>query len=308
MNVFSAPSDLNAADRRVCVAIGVFDGVHLGHQQVLRQTLEDARQCEGIPVAVTFDQHPSAVVAPDREPPMIYSVKKKMATVASYGLKNIWLIHFDKSFSRIPGREFVTTLAKDFGRLQSLCVGSEFSFGYRRTGNVALLKDMGAQLGFKVHGLSAVSLDGESVSSTRIRAAVQQGDLDAASQMLGRAYTLSGSVQKGDQIGRQLGVPTANLDVSGLVLPPSGVYAVHVSVDGHEHRAVLNIGVRPTLNRPEPTVRVETHLLDFDGDLYGHELELTFVDKIRVERKFSGLDELKEQISADIEFARRIFG
>ncbi len=307
MNVFSTPSDLDAGTRRVCIAIGVFDGVHLGHQQVLRQTLEDARQCEGIPVAVTFDRHPAAIVAPGKEPPMIYSVARKLDTIARHGLENIWMIRFDEQFSRIPGREFVATLAGDFGRLQSLCVGSEFSFGYQRSGNVALLKEMGTELGFKVHGLSAVSLDGEPVSSTRIRAAVQSGDLDAASQMLGRAYTLGGKVMRGDQIGRQLDAPTANLDVSGLALPPSGVYAVHASMDGREHRAVLNIGVRPTLNQPEPTVQVETHLLDFNEDIYGRVLELTFVDKIRDERKFSGLDQLKQQIADDIQQARRIF-
>lgn len=307
MNVFHRASELPAAGRRVCAAIGVFDGVHLGHQQVLRQTLADARRCEGVPVAITFDRHPAGIVAPERAPAMIYPLRRKLATIAAQGLENLLVIPFTLEFSRLNGREFISGLTRDFGRLHGLCVGSEFTFGHQRSGNVALLREMGRELGFAVHGLAAVALDGEPVSSTRIRQAIEKGELNAASQMLGRAYTLSGLVRKGDQLGRQLGFPTANLDVAGLALPPAGVYAVHAACGENEYRAALNIGRRPTLNQPEPRVQVEAHLLDFTGDLYDRELTLTFVRRLREERKFPDLDALKLQIAADVRATRDVF-
>jgi riboflavin kinase / FMN adenylyltransferase len=152
--------------------------------------------------------------------------------------------------------------------------------------------------------MAAVSLDGRVVSSTRIRETVKAGDLDAASQMLGRAYSLAGQIVHGDQLGQQLGFPTANLDVTGLVLPPHGVYTVHAQVRGQTHRAVVNIGSRPTLQNPQPQLRVEVHLLDFKADLYGEEMEITFLEKLREERKFPSLTALKEQIALDVAEAR----
>jgi riboflavin kinase/FMN adenylyltransferase len=186
-------------------------------------------------------------------------------------------------------------------------VGADFVFGHQRSGNVATLRKLGAELGFTVHGLAAVALDGWTVSSTRIRENVIRGDLDAASQMLGRTYGLAGAVIIGDQLGRTIGFPTANLDTAGQLLPPNGVYAGHAMVAGKEFRAVLNIGVRPTTNQPAPQPRVEVHLLEFSGNLYGQELEVFFTTKLRDERKFASLDELKSHIARDIGEAQRIF-
>ena len=307
MKVLSAATELQPGPHKVCVAIGVFDGVHLGHQQVIRQTLADARQHEGVPVVITFDRHPNTVVAPDRVPPMLYSLPQKLRAVESLGVANTLLIRFDRAFSEQTGEQFIRGLARDFGHLHSVCVGSEFTFGHKRSGNVALLKQLGTELKFTVHSLAAVSLDGEAVSSTRIREAVRTGDLDAASQMLGREYSVAGNVMRGDQLGRQLGFPTANLDVSGLVLPPNGVYAVHARLRGREHRGALNLGLRPTLASPTPRLQCEVHLLDFTEDIYGEELELTFADKLRDEQKFPSLDALKTQIAADIAAARDLF-
>lgn len=307
MNVFHKASDLKPGDRKVCAAIGVFDGIHLGHQQVLRQTLADARQCEGIPVAITFDCHPSTVVAPDRAPQMIYRLKKRLATIAELGFENIYLIQFDEAFSQLTGTEFISGLIKDFGTLTSICVGRAFTFGHRRSGNVKLLKELGANHGFKVHGLAAVALDGEPVSSTRIRSAIADANLDAAGQMLGRAYTLGGPVIKGAQLGRQLGFPTANLETAGLITPPHGVYAVLAAARDKSHRAALNIGIRPTVQSGEPVRQIEAHLLDFEGDLYDQDLEITFVKRLRDEQKFPDLDALKTQIAADVEAARSAF-
>ena len=307
MPILTAATELRARPRKVCVAIGVFDGVHLGHQQVIRQTLGDARQHEGVPVVITFDRHPNAVVAPDRVPPMLHSLPQKLRAIESLGIANTLLIRFDRAFSEQTGEQFIRSLARDFGHLHSVCVGSEFTFGHKRSGNVALLKQLGAELKFIVHGLAAVSLDGEPVSSTRIREAVRTGDLDSASQMLGREYSIAGSVIRGDQLGRKLGFPTANLEVAGLILPPNGVYAVHARVAGREHRGALNLGLRPTLANPTPRLQCEVHLLDFAEEIYGEELELTFATKLRDEQKVPDLAALQSQIHRDLAAARACF-
>lgn len=307
MRIIRAASGLKPDNRKVCLAIGFFDGVHLGHQQIIRQTISDARQHEALAVVVTFDQHPATVVAPRRVPPLIYSLPQKLRVIESLGADALLLIHFDQAFSEQSGEAFVRGLARDLGRIQSLCVGSAFTFGHKRGGNIALLKTLGAELHFTVHGMAAISLDGKVVSSTRIRETIQAGDLDAASQMLGRAYSLSGRIVRGDQLGHQFGFPTANLEVTGLLLPPQGVYTVHARVKGQTYRAVVNIGSRPTLKSPEPQIRVEAHLLDFKGEIYGEDMEITFLEKLRDEKNFPSLAALKEQICRDIEEARTRF-
>ncbi len=307
MRIIHQAAELQPAGRKVCLGIGFFDGVHLGHQQILRQTITDARQHNAVSLVVTFDRHPAVVVAPARAPGLIYSLPQKLRTIAALGADALLLIHFDRAFSQLPGEVFIRELVRDLGRCQSLCVGSAFTFGHRRGGNVALLKTLGAELQFAVHGLSALALDGRVVSSTRIREAVGAGDLDAASQMLGRAYSLAGTVVAGDRLGRELGFPTANVDATGLQLPPLGVYAVQARVRGVSHPAVANLGRRPTLRSATPELRVEAHLLDFSGDLYGEEMELVFLEKLRDERAFPSLDELRAQIARDVAAARARF-
>ena len=281
--------------------------MHLGHQQIIRQTIADARRHEALSVAVTFDRHPNLVVAPQRVPPLIYSLDRRLRVIGSLGCDALLLIHFDRAFSEQSGEAFIRGLARDFGQFQSLCVGSAFTFGYKRGGNVALLKTLGEELAFVVHGMASASLDGRVVSSTRIRETIRAGNLDAAGQMLGRAYSLAGKIVRGDQLGAKLGFPTANLDVTGLALPPNGVYAVHAHVRSQTYRAVVNIGSRPTLNNPTPELRVEAHLLDFTGDIYGEEMEITFLEKLRDEMKFPSLTALQEQITRDIAAARQRF-
>lgn len=307
MNIISTPGELNAGGRKVCLAIGMFDGVHLGHQQVIRQAIADAEHCDGIPVVVTFDRHPNTIVAPDRVPPLIYSLPQKLRAIGALGADAIWLIAFDQAFSQHTGEEFVRQLSSDFGQIYSICVGSDFHFGHKRSGNVTLLKKLGAEMGFIVHGLASVALDGHTVSSTRIREAIRNGNFDIASQMLGRDYALCGTVVRGEGFGRQLGFPTANTDTTGLVLPPTGVYAAHVHLEKEVHHAALNIGYRPTLHIPTAQTRVEAHLFDFNGNLYGREIEVTFVEKLRDEMKFASLEELKQQISRDIAKAKELF-
>lgn len=300
MRIIRTPAELAPERGKWCLAIGFFDGVHLGHQQIIRQAVNDARRHEGQALVVTFDRHPNTVVAPARVPPLIYSLPQKLRVIETLRVDFVWLIHFDETFSRQSGEEFVRRLVSDFGQVRSVSVGANFVFGHKRTGNVELLKRLGTELNMVVHGLAAVALDGKAVSSTRIRERILAGDLDAASQMLGRAYSLAGTVVKGDGLGRQLGFPTANVDTTGLALPPRGVYAIHAQTAGKSWRAVLNIGHRPTVANPNSQLRVEAHLIDFHGDLYGQELELVFVEKLREEKKFGSVAELREQIAQDI--------
>lgn len=307
MKIIRTAKDLSPGDRKACLAIGVFDGVHLGHQQIIRQTIADARQCGGVALIVTFDQHPNAIVAPDRVPPLIYAKSQKVRAITALGADALLEIPFDRSFSQLSGEAFIKGLAHDLGGIQSVCVGADFVFGHKRSGDVPLLHRLGAELNFQVHGLSAVALDNQVVSSTRIREAIRRGDFAGASQMLGRAYSIAASVIHGDQLGQKLGFPTANLNTIGMQLPPNGVYAAQARLGTQQHHAVLNIGIRPTLSNETPSPRLEVHLLDFAQTIYGEELEVTFLAKLRDERKFSSVDALRLQIEKDVAAARAVF-
>jgi riboflavin kinase/FMN adenylyltransferase len=285
----------------------MFDGVHLGHQQVIRQTVADAKQHNSLSLAITFDRHPATVVAPSRAPQLIYSLEHKLREIERLGVDAILVIEFTREFSQQPAEAFVRKLCADLGRIHSVCVGRNFTFGHKRSGNVELLQKLGSELGFQVHGLAAVSLNGQVVSSTRIREAIRSGNLDSASQMLGRSYSIRGAVVRGDHLGRKLGFPTANIDVTGLELPPHGVYAVLAETPQGSRQGLVNIGLRPTVSQPQPQVRFELHLLGFDGELYGQALEVTPLKFLRSEQRFAGLDELKAQIARDVANARAFF-
>jgi riboflavin kinase/FMN adenylyltransferase len=306
MKVVSDAAALPLDPRPVCAAIGVFDGVHLGHQRVLHQTITDAARHQAVSAVVTFDRHPNAVVAPASVPPLIYPLDKKLEVIASFGVEAAYVIRFDKAFSQIPGEPFVRGLARDFQRIKSICVGDGFMFGAGRSGNVALLRKLGGELNFTLHALPDVELDGQSVSSTRIRDAVRAGDFALAGRMLARPYALRGAVIEGERLGRKLGFPTANLDVTGLLVPPPGVYAAEAHLAAARYRAAVNIGHRPTVHSADPQLHVEAHLLDFVGDIYGQALELVFLKKLREETKFPTPAALRAQIAADISQTRNL--
>ncbi len=305
MQLIRQAPELRTGGRKVCVAIGVFDGVHLGHQQVIKQTISDARQQNGLALALTFDRHPAAIVAPARAPQLIYSIPQKVQEIEELGVDATLLIDFTREFSQQTGEQFVRSLARDLARLTSISVGSTFTFGHKKSGNVDLLRQLGIELGFQVHGLAAVSLDGRVVSSTRIRERIAAGDLDGASQMLGRPYSIRGKVIRGDQLGRKLGFPTANIEIAGLLTPPNGVYAVIAAGSSFAIRGVANIGVRPTVATGQPERRCEVHLLNFSSDIYESELEIVFASFIRPEQRFANLEELKAQIAQDISSAQK---
>jgi riboflavin kinase/FMN adenylyltransferase len=304
MRLLAQPAELQPGPRPVFAAIGVFDGLHLGHQAILHRVLTAARHHQGLALAITFDRHPNTVVSPHRAPLLIQPLTRRLDALRALGLDATLLLRFDEPFSRVPADDFIRQLATDLAQLKALFVGERFTFGHRRAGDLDLLQRLGSQLGFVAHGVPAVEQEQRPVSSTWIREAIQAGDLNTAARLLGRRHTLVGPVVRGDQLGRQINTPTANLDVTGLVLPPSGVYAARALLAARVIPAVLNIGLRPTLAQPHPQLRVEAHLLDFHGDLYDQSLELDLVARLRDERTFPGLPALQQQIQHDIAAAR----
>ncbi len=304
MKVLSEAQPLGSPAAPVHLAIGVFDGVHLGHVQVIQATREAAGLQGGLTVVATFDRHPHRVVDPEHTPPMLYPLWRRLEIINALGVDAVLVFRFDAEFSRQPAEEFVHRLAQGFRRLASVTVGTGFVFGHRRGGDVALLGRLGAELGFAVRGVPPCEADGTVVSSTRIRELVISGALQEASSLLGRPYSIAGEVLEGDRIGRQLGFPTANLDVTGLVLPPGGVYAAEVEVLGQRHAAAVNIGRRPTVQEGVAPVRVEAHLPGYEGDLYGQRLELVLGPRLRGEQRFPSREALRDQIARDVEAVR----
>jgi riboflavin kinase / FMN adenylyltransferase len=306
MEVLHTPASSGPAG--VCLALGMFDGVHLGHQHVIRQALLDARALGARAVVATFDPHPLHVLHPDKAPRLLQPLGQRLAAIAQLGVDATLVLRFNAAFSQRTGEQFVRDLVAGFGRLRSFTVGQGFHFGHQRSGNVPLLRTLGRELGFAVHAMAPIHIGAEIVSSTRVRAALREGRLGHVAELLGRPYALSGRVLRGDQLGRQLGFPTANLDVAGLELPPFGVYAARVRVGGRSYAAALNLGLRPTLASPEPQLRFEAHLIGFHGDLYEQELEVEFVRPLRSEKKFPTLDALRSQIARDVAATRELFG
>lgn len=289
-----------------CLAIGFFDGVHIGHQEVIKTMLKDALEFGAEGVVVTFDRHPLSVVAPKRKPSLITTTAHKMKLLAELNVPCTVLLPFDQQLSRLPAETFVECLNYEIGKIRTISVGGNFLFGHNQGGDVELLKAMGRKLGFEAQGIKPVALERKRVSSTRIREAIKNGDLDLASKMLGRAYSIFSRVIKGMGVGKTIGFPTANLDISGLVLPPCGVYAARVQSGSQKYKAILNLGYKPTVSQENPVLNCEVYIFDFDQDLYDKNIEVVFIEKIREEKKFSSLNELKSQIQKDILTAHKI--
>jgi riboflavin kinase/FMN adenylyltransferase len=288
------------------LAIGVFDGVHLGHQAVISTSAQNARNIAGTPVVVTFDPHPAKVLRPEDAPHLLTATAHKIALIKALGVEHLLVIKFDREFASTTPQEFVRQLVENSRPLRQICVGHEWSFGKNRAGNLDLLKSLGQQSNFDVIGIKPVRVNGSVVSSTAIRTAVQNGDFARAAEMLGRDYTILGTVVHGQAIGNSLGFPTANLSAHSEQFPPNGVYLAEASLDGNSYHGVINLGVRPTVARGVPERTLEIHLLDFDRDIYGRDIEVRFDRFLRTEMKFANVDELRDQIRKDVESARRI--
>jgi len=302
--VLQAIGELRDVPGPLFLAIGVFDGVHLGHQAVIRRALEAARRDGGAAVAVTFDPHPVRVLRPDQAPRLLTSTEHKLRLIRDLGVAHQLVIHFDQAFAATPPEDFIRALVSAARPLREICVGFEWSFGKGRAGNLALLERLGAELGFAEVGVPAVENDGEIISSTLIRRAVENGELPRAARLLGREFTILGTVVEGDRLGRRLGFPTANLSAHNEQFPPNGVYAVEARRGDRRLPGVANIGVRPTVKDAGGERLLEVHLLDFDEEIYGEDLEIAFRKFLRPERRFGSLDELRGQIASDAQQAR----
>ena len=289
------------------LAIGVFDGVHRGHQAVISTSTEHARAAEGTPVVVTFDPHPEKVLRPERAPHLLTATQHKIALIRDVGVGNLLIINFDKQFAATEPEDFVAALVTHSKPLREICVGHEWSFGKNRRGNLELLKKLGAKSNFDVVGISPVKINRTVVSSTAIRQAIEQGDFTKAAEMLGREYTILGTVTHGDNLGKKIGFPTANLSAHSEQFPPNGVYAAEARIDNESHRGVINLGVRPTISGGKSERVLEIHLFDFNRDIYGQNVEVRFLKFLRPEKKFANVEALVEQIRQDVDQAREPF-
>ena len=290
------------------LTLGNFDGAHLGHQAIVRRAVARARESAGLAVALTFEPHPVAVLAPGRAPLMLQTLHDRLASLAGLGIDVTVVQRFTRAFAALDPEAFVRDFLLRHLELAHVVVGYNVNFGRDRAGTSETLRALGARLGFGVEVVGPVAAgDGEQVSSTRLRTLLQAGDMPRARALLGRSYALRGRVVVGDRRGRTLGFPTANLHLrAGLLLPPDGVYAVGVEVDGRAHEGVLNIGVRPTFAGRRRTI--EVHLLDFSGDLYRRWLVVKLIERLRGEEAFSGPEALRAAIARDVERARRVLG
>ncbi|MGP1447085.1 MAG: bifunctional riboflavin kinase/FAD synthetase [Candidatus Limimorpha sp.] len=292
------------------VTIGTFDGVHLGHQAIFREMVRLAREVGGSTVVVTFHPHPRQVLNIDRvNLRFICSQEDKMRRIAESGIDNVVVIPFTKEFSRTPSDSFI----KDFiiNRLHpaAIVVGYDHHFGKNRMGDFKLLQDLARQYQFKVVRVEALDVDDIAVSSTKIRNALSVGNVKVANKLLGYTYSVTGTVVRGNEIGRTIGFPTANLDISKefKMISNAGVYACRVNIDGKDYDAMANTGMRPTIgDRADGDFIIEVNVFDFDGDLYGKQLTVRFYDRIRDEEKFKGLPELKAQLQQDRITAKRL--
>lgn len=304
MHTLSRIEELAAIPGPLFLAIGVFDGVHLGHRAVIERALGDAKTAGGTAVVATFDPHPLRVLRPEKAPRILTSTPHKLRLICALGVEYLLVLPFSREFSETEPEKFLHDLAVAGRPLQKICVGHEWCFGKNRAGNLALMAEIGRKFGFEEVGVPAVQIGGEVASSTLIRNAIEAGDLERASQFLGREYAILGTVVRGDGIGRKLGFPTANLSAHNEQFPPNGVYAVDIQRNGTKFRGVANIGVRPTVANASGERLLEVYLFDFDGDLYGEDLEVTFRRFLRSEQKFPSLEALKAQIAADVESAK----
>lgn len=302
MQVLRSIDALSHLPGPLALAVGVFDGLHLGHQEVIRAAQEHATQHHGTAVVATFDPHPAQVLRPGSAPRLLCGPRHQQLSLSQIGISHLLACPFTPETALTPARDFILQLIHASRPLGCVSVGYTWQFGHRREGDIHLLMELGQQHGFAVYGVPAVKINDEVVSSTLIREAITQGNFDRAARFLGREYSVLGTVIEGRRLGRQLGFPTANVDVENEQLPPLGVYAVQARIGETWLPAVANLGRRPSVEtNAEPLL--EVHFPNWSGDIYGQDLEVRFTRFLRPEMKFGGLDELKAQIQRDVEAA-----
>jgi riboflavin kinase/FMN adenylyltransferase len=289
----------------LCLTLGIYDGVHVGHQKIIRRVIERAKEIGGTSCVVTFDPHPREVLMPDAAPDLLTSTKKKIELLEALGVDSVCLIRFTREFAQVEAREFVKDFLINTLRTRAIIEGYDWRFGKGRKGDVELLREIGKENGYEVEQVDGVVVDGQVVSSTLTRKLILEGDLDTAASYLGRRYSITGDIVEGSRLGREIGFPTANIEPHHEAIPPNGIYAVRVKVAGARKNGTLNIGVRPTVTEARRRT-IEVHIMDFYQDIYNEEIEVTFVEKLRDEKKFPSLDALTEQIKKDVEKARQV--
>lgn len=307
MDVIHFPDDPRPGSwRSPVLALGNFDGLHRGHVKIVERIQRGASERGGTSVVLTFDPHPPRVLRPDKAPPLLMTKAQKLEALGRAGVQGAAVVRFTRELSQWEPERFVRTVLVEWLRVAEVWVGADFLFGRERSGNFSLLRSLGAQHGFRAEKIDPVRYKDFVVSSTRIRRLVGEGRVDEAGALLGHHYAIGGVVVAGARRGREIGFPTANLETDNELLPPNGVYATALIVDGRLHPSVTNIGNRPTFGDPSGTT-VEAHAIGQTLDLYGQSVRLAFVQRLRDERKFPDSEALQEQIAADVRRATRLF-
>jgi riboflavin kinase/FMN adenylyltransferase len=306
MNVAHFPDDPPPKWHQPVLALGNFDGLHRGHMKIIDRVRRRAGERGGTPAAMTFDPHPPRVLRPDKAPALLMTTEQKIEALARSGMQGVAIIRFTHDLSLWDPEMFVRTVLVEWLHVSEVWVGANFLFGHERAGTFSVLRTLGARYGFRAEKIDPVRYKEFVVSSTRVRRLVAEGRVDEAGALLGHHYFIDGTVSRGAQRGRELGFPTANLDTPNELLPPSGVYATTSTIGEVVYPSITNIGTRPTFGDVDKTM-VETHIFDFDRDLYDTSLRLSFVQRIRDERPFPDADGLRAQIEADCRSARRLF-
>jgi riboflavin kinase/FMN adenylyltransferase len=287
------------------LALGNFDGLHRGHLKIIERVKRGAAEHGGTPMAMTFDPHPPRVVRPDKAPPLLMTKAQRIDALHRAGIECVAVVRFTSEVSQWEPETFVRTVLVDWLRVSMVWVGANFLFGRERSGNFSQLRALGQRYGFRTEKIDPVRYKDFVVSSTRVRRLVGEGRVDEAGALMGHPYYIDGTVVQGLGRGREIGFPTANLETDNEMLVPHGVYATTLTVDGIVRAAITNVGVRPTFG--EGVVAIETHVLGYSGNLYGRQVRLAFVQRLRDERPFPDVDALKAQLQADRRRAERLF-
>lgn len=305
MKIFHGTENANISKPTV-LTLGVFDGLHLGHQRIMQTVVDRAKLAGAVPTAITFDPHPRAVLHPASAPPLLQTLDQRLANFEVLGIQQAIVIPFTLDFAGQPAESFLENIVRDRLHAKEVYLGKGFAFGKDRGGNIELLREMSSKLGFVADEVDEVQLRGRRVSSSKIRELLAGGNVNLARRMLGRPYGVEGVIIRGNRRGHTIGFPTANLKPHNRVIPRYGVYATATLIDGTWRKSITNIGVRPTFES-DADPSIESYIFDFDGDLYGDVLRVRFLHRIRDERKFNGIDELKAQIEKDSARARNYF-
>lgn len=305
MKIFHGTDNANIS-RPTVLTLGVFDGLHLGHQEIMRKVVGRSKAVGAVATAITFDPHPRAVLHPDSAPPLLQTLDQRLANLEVLGIEQTIVIPFTVEFAGQPAENFLADIIHDRLQAKEVYLGKGFAFGKDRGGNIELLRSMSEKLGFIADEVDEVQLRGMRISSSKIRKLLADGCVNLARRMLGRPYGVEGVIIRGNRRGHTIGFPTANLKPHNRVIPRYGVYATATLIDGSWRKSITNIGVRPTFES-DADPSIETFVFDFDGDLYGDVLRVRFLHRIRDERKFNGIDELKAQIEKDSNRARNYF-